>query len=73
MDICKLDNTDNGGLTVDELRELICRLDNREGGGIHCISIFSDHSGYLIDNMYDVKLGEFNNYGEMMDLINELL
>lgn len=60
-------------MTIDELREIIDKLDNRKGGGINYIALFSDHSGFIQENMYGTKLGEFNNPEEMMDLVNELL
>jgi hypothetical protein len=60
-------------MTIDELRIIIDRLDNRPGGGINYIAIFSDHSGFICENMYGTRLGEFNNPEEMMQLVEELL
>jgi len=60
-------------MSIDELRLIIDRLDNRPGGGINYIAIFSDHSGFIYENMYGTKLGEFNNPEEMMELVNKLL
>ncbi len=60
-------------MTIDELREIINQLDNRPDGGINYIAIFSDHSGFICENMYNTKLGEFNNEEEMMELVKTLL
>jgi hypothetical protein len=60
-------------MTIDELRVIIDKLDNRPGGGINYIAIFSDHSGFIYENMYGTKLGEFNNPEEMMALIDKLM
>lgn len=58
-------------MTIDELRDIIEKLDNHTHG-ICYISIFSDHSGYIHENIYDVRLGEFNNEVEMMELVNNI-
>jgi hypothetical protein len=58
--------------TTDELRILIDKLDNHLDANCF-IAIFSDHSGYVHENMGDRRLGEFNNEEEMMELIEELL
>jgi hypothetical protein len=60
-------------MEIDRLRELINELDNRPGAGINYIAIFSDHSGFIYENIYGTKLGEFNNQEEMMGLINKLM
>jgi len=60
-------------MTIDELRIIIDKLDNRPNGGINYIALFSDHSGFIYENTYGTKLGEFNNPEEMMGLVNELL
>ena len=60
-------------MTIDELRIIIEKLDNRPNGGINYIAIFSDHSGFIYENMYGTKLGDFNNPEEMMELVNKLL
>ena len=60
-------------ITTDELREIINKLDNRPNGGINYIALFSDHSGFIYENTYGTRLGEFNNQEEMIDLINKLL
>jgi hypothetical protein len=60
-------------VNIDELRKIIELLDNRVGGGITYIALFSDHSGFIYDNMYEKKLGEFNNPEEMMDLVAEIM
>lgn len=60
-------------MTIDELRIIIDKLDNRPNGGINYIAIFSDHSGFISENMYGTRLGEFNNPEEMMTLIERLL
>ena len=60
-------------MTIDDLRIIIEKLDNRPGGGINYIAIFSDHSGFICENMYGTRLGDFNNPEEMIDLVNELL
>lgn len=60
-------------MNIDELREIICKLDNRKNGGINYIALFSDHSGFICENIYGTKLGEFNNPEEMMVLIDKLM
>ena len=60
-------------MTIDDLRIIIEKLDNRPNGGINYIAIFSDHSGFICENMYGTRLGEFNNQEEMMELVNKLL
>ena len=60
-------------MTIDELRIIIDKLDNRINGGINYVAIFSDHSGFIGENIYGTRLGEFNNEEEMMELINNLL
>lgn len=60
-------------MEIDKLRELISKLDNRPEAGINYIAIFSDHSGFIYENIYGTKLGDFNNEEEMVDLINKLM
>ena len=59
-------------MNTDEIRELINEMDHSIGG-LCFIALFSDHSGFIQENVYGTKLGEFNNYDEMIELINSII
>lgn len=59
-------------MDIGELRLLIERLDERVDGLCY-VAIFSDHSGFIMDNFSGRKLGEFNNSDEMVCLINDII